>query len=72
VAEFLGEKLAFLIKPFSPEVVVIGGGVIERRGFFPRLRLALKSRGLNCLIRRSSLGKNAVAIGAALLFRAGR
>jgi predicted NBD/HSP70 family sugar kinase len=67
VAEFLGEKLAFLIKPFRPEVVVIGGGVIERRGFFPRLQVALKVHGLDCPIRRSRLGKNAVSIGAAML-----
>jgi len=68
LAEFLGEKLAALIKPFSPEVVVIGGGVMERRGFFPRLQLVLKAYGLDCPIRRSSLGKNAVTIGAAMLF----
>lgn len=72
LAEFLGEKLAALIKPFSPEVVVIGGGVIERRGFFPRLQVALKAHGLDCAIRRSRLGKNAVALGAAMLFSAGR
>jgi predicted NBD/HSP70 family sugar kinase len=67
LAEFLGEKLAGLMKPFTPEVVVIGGGVIERHRFFPMLRLTLKSHGLNCPIRRSSLGKNAVTIGAAML-----
>ena len=67
LAEFLGEKLAGLMKPFTPEVVVIGGGVIERHRFFPMLQLTLKSHGLNCPIRRSSLGKNAVTIGAAML-----
>jgi len=68
VAKFLGKKLAALIKPFSPEVVVIGGGFIEQRGFFPMLQAALKAHGLNCSIRRSRLGKNAAAIGAAMLF----
>ena len=68
VAEFLGERLVALIKPFRPEVIVIGGGVMERRGFLRRLQVALKAHGLNCAIRRPRLGKNAVAIGAALLF----
>jgi predicted NBD/HSP70 family sugar kinase len=67
LAEFLGRRLAGLMLPFKPEAVVIGGGVVERQGFFLQLRSALKAQGLDCTIRRSRLGRNAVAIGAVLL-----
>lgn len=68
LANFLGGKLARLLKPFKPEVIVIGGGVVERPGFLKRLRAQLKESGLGCPVRRAALGKNAAAIGAALLF----
>lgn len=68
VAEFLGEKLVSLMKAYRPEVVVVGGGVVERREFFPRLQSALKRSGLGGAVRRSRLGRNAASIGAALLF----
>lgn len=67
LANFLGEKLSTLIKPFKPEVIVIGGGVMERPGFLRRLETALRARGLRAKIRRTAFRKNAVAIGAALL-----
>lgn len=67
LANFLGKNLARLMKPFKPEVIVVGGGVLERRGFLKRLRKELKARGLPYRIRRTRLTKNAVAIGAALL-----
>jgi len=66
--EFLSQRLVPLMMPFRPEVVVIGGGVLERHGFLPRLRRAFATHGLKSKIRRSRLGKNAVAVGAALLF----
>jgi len=68
VANFLGEKLARLMEPFQPEVIVIGGGVIERHGFLRRLAASLKAQGVSAQIRRAHFRKNAVAIGAALLF----
>ena len=67
LADFLGHKLASLLQPFAPDVIVIGGGVLERRGFLQRLRRSLKVHGLRAKIRRARMGKNAVAIGAALL-----
>ena len=68
LANFLAEKLSPLLKPFEPEVIVIGGGVTERPGFLRRLAAALKARGLAGKIRRATFRKNGVAVGAALLF----
>jgi predicted NBD/HSP70 family sugar kinase len=69
LANFLGKKLAALLKPFKPEAIVIGGGVMKRRGFLQKLQEAFETHGLACKIRRASLGKNAVAVGAALSLR---
>lgn len=68
LAKFLGEKLAALMKSFRPAVVVIGGGVMRRRGFLTKLQAELKAHGLACKLRRSAFGKDAAALGAALLF----
>lgn len=67
LANFLAEKLFRLMAPFKPEMVVIGGGVMERPGFPRRLETALRAQGLRAKIRRAAFRKNAVAIGAALL-----
>ena len=69
LANFLGEKFYRLMRPFKPEVVVIGGGVMERRGFPRRLETALRDQGLRAKIRRAAFRKNAAAIGAALLLQ---
>ncbi|MBI2350287.1 MAG: ROK family protein [Deltaproteobacteria bacterium] len=69
LAHFLAEKLSPLLKPFEPEVVVIGGGVMERRGFSRRLEAAFKDRGPAIKIRRATFRKNGVAVGAALLLQ---
>ncbi len=68
LADFLGEKLPPLIRPFRPEVIVVGGGVLSRRGLLRRMAAAFKSRRLTAKIKRSRFRKNGVAIGAALLF----
>lgn len=68
LAQCLADKLLPLLKPHKPEVVVIGGGVMERRRFLEVLRAAFKAKGFAPEIRRARLGKNTVAVGAALLF----
>lgn len=63
LAEYLSKKLTKLIKPYQPQIIIVGGGVSTRKGFFAEFkktsRLALK---------KSRFGKNAVAVGAAELF----
>ncbi len=68
LARFLARNLAPLIEPYKPAIVVIGGGVVKRRGFLAGLRAAFKARGSELEIRRARFDKNAVALGAALLF----
>lgn len=72
LAEFLGEKLAVLMKPFGPKRIIIGGGVLERAGFLRLLQRSLHAHGLEATVKRARFSKNAVAIGAALLFDYGR
>jgi predicted NBD/HSP70 family sugar kinase len=68
LAEFLGQRLAPLIKPYRPEVIVVGGGVIRRRGFLRLFQAALGRQGVRATLKRASFRDNGVAIGAALLF----
>lgn len=68
LAEFLGKRLAPLMQPYRPEVIVIGGGVIRRRGFLRLLEAAFRSQGVRARLRRARFRKNGVAVGAALLF----
>lgn len=68
LAACLGGKLVPLLKPFEPEIIVIGGGVLARRGFLGWLEAAFHARGLTAKIKRARFRKNGVAIGAALLW----
>ena len=49
------------------ELIAIGAGVLERRGFLQQQRREFKARGLPHRIYRTRVGKDAVAIGAAVL-----
>lgn len=69
LSAFLGEKLARIARQYRADVIVLGGGVLGRPGFTRRLASDLRARGLKAEVRRGYLGRNAVAIGAALLFR---
>ncbi len=68
LAAFLGEKLAPIIQRHRPDVVILGGGVLGRRGFTSQLTTNLRASGVKANIIRGRLGPNAAAIGAALLF----
>lgn len=68
LAEFLAGKLTPLLKRFKPEVIAVVGGVMERSGFLRRLQRSLHAHGLEATVERARFSKNAVAIGAALLF----
>ena len=68
LADFLSGALVPLVKEYRPSVVLVGGGVMGRPGFLAKLRTEFKKRGMRTPIRRARMGKNAAAIGAALLF----
>ncbi len=69
LATFLGKKLAGMIRRYRADTIVLGGGVLGRRGFRRRLASNLRAQGLKANVRRGYFGPNAAAIGAALLFR---
>ncbi|MDP2909540.1 MAG: ROK family protein [bacterium] len=60
LAEYVGRKIVDLAKTYKPEVIVIGGGILNRKGFFGKLK-----RDIDISIKRAVCRKNAVAIGAA-------
>ncbi|QQG42350.1 MAG: ROK family protein [Candidatus Giovannonibacteria bacterium] len=64
LAIFLAKKLKGIIETYKTEKVIIGGGVAARENFSDKLQ---KTLGLP--VKKSKLGKNSVAIGAAMLFR---
>lgn len=68
LTRYLAEKLSAIARRYQPDVIVLGGGVLERPRFFERLKAELRNRAIRRPIRRSRLGPNAAAIGAALLF----
>lgn len=63
LAEYLGKKLIKLVKPYQPQVVIVGGGVSTRKGFFVEFKKMFWPP-----LKKPRFGKNAVAIGAAELF----
>lgn len=70
LAKFLSEKLASIIYTLDPEIIVLGGGVIEEKGYYDAIKkqLSLTVSGTKLKIKHSRLGKFAGAIGGALLF----
>jgi len=76
LADFLAKHLISLINKYCPDIIIIGGGVANRKNFIEALRHSLPRRqaGAECWdvksnIVKSRLGQNAVAIGAALLYK---
>ena len=65
LAKFLAEKFESYIKTYKPDLIIIGGGVLERKGFLEKLRKAFKIP-----VQKSKFGKNSAAIGAAKMLEA--
>src|SRR3989344_5997774 len=42
LAEYLGKKLSVLIKKYKPETVILGGGVLKKKGFYRRITKELR------------------------------
>lgn len=68
LAAFLGQRLAAIARRYKPGTIVLGGGVLGRRGLIQRLKAEFLAGGVKAKVRRGRLGWNAGAIGAALLF----
>ena len=70
LAEFLGKHLSKLLKPYSPEAVVVGGGVaLDRKNFVSKLKKEFAKNDLKASVLKSRLGDYSAALGAALLFK---
>ncbi len=67
LADFLGDKLSAMARDIHPDILVIGGGALERPGFFLSIRERLRAAGATYSVRRARLRKNAGAMGAAWL-----
>lgn len=68
LAEFLAENLSPILKKYNPEIAVFGGGVMDKRNFFEKLKTKLTKKGVKITIKKAALGNYSAAIGAALLF----
>ncbi len=68
LVKFLGDIIAAISKRYNADLLLFGGGVLGRPGFLRQLTRELVSRGIDQPIRRARLGRNAGAIGAAMLF----
>ena len=72
LADFLAKHLAPIVNKYSPDAVIVGGGVTKRKNFINTLRKTFRHsqecRNVDRRIIKSRLGQNAVAIGAALLY----
>ncbi|MFW5812452.1 MAG: ROK family protein [Alkalispirochaetaceae bacterium] len=73
-AEYLGIGLANIVNTFNPELLVLGGGLVEKFGtaYVSRAELVMRSRAMRRLqdqveIRVTTLGDDAAVLGAAAL-----
>ena len=62
LAIFLVQHLKWRFKEYNPKLIIVGGGVTGRQNFVAEFQKAVKLP-----VRKSKFGKNAAAIGAALL-----
>lgn len=62
LADFLGEKINLLAEPYQPEIIILGGGLLNRKGLFKRIK-----RELRFPAKRAFFKKNSAAIGATML-----
>jgi glucokinase len=75
-ARMIGVGIGSLVNVLSPEIVVLGGGVVEAMGddFVERIDLAVRDVAFNFMTKelqivRATLGDDAGVIGAAMLAR---
>jgi glucokinase len=72
-AEMLGVKLSNLVNFINPEMIILGGGVIEQlEGYFEAVELSIREHALELPVSqlqivRAALGNDAGVRGAAML-----
>ncbi len=64
LANFLAKNLKGRFNEYNPAIIIVGGGVSKRKGFLAELQKTLRLP-----VKKSKLGKNSAAIGAAMLFQ---
>ncbi|HEY4521611.1 MAG TPA: ROK family protein [Candidatus Paceibacterota bacterium] len=69
LAEFLGEKLFLIADALNPEIIVLGGGVVKKKGYYEAIENALRVKSTGSRVKKSKLGKFAGAIGGAMLWK---
>lgn len=61
LSEFIAKKITKLAKPYNPETIVAGGGLLGKKGFFSALKKEFS------IPLKKSVFKNSAAIGAAIM-----
>jgi predicted NBD/HSP70 family sugar kinase len=69
LSRFLAKKLSVIIKIFKPQIILIGGGVAERKNFFAQIKKEFLKNGIKTPVKKSALQDFETAFGAALLFK---
>jgi glucokinase len=76
-ADFLGIGMANYVNIFNPELIILGGGLIEKLGdrFVARAEASMRANGMPVLLKdvevaQASLGDDTVIVGAAMLLAA--
>lgn len=69
LSRFLAKKLSVIIKTFEPQIILIGGGVAERKNFFAKIKKEFLKNGIKTPVKKSALKDFKTAFGAALLFK---
>ena len=66
---FLAKKLSAITKILETQVILIGGGVAERKNFFAKIKKEFLKNGIKTSVKKSTLKDFETAFGAALLFK---
>ena len=66
LSDFLSEKINHLIKKYNPEIIFLGGGLVNSKKFLSMFKKRLKKPGIKSVITESKNNQYAVAGGAVL------
>ena len=68
-AKFLAAKLSPIIKKYKPDLIILGGGAMDRKNFIKKLEIKLAGKSVKTKIKKAVLGDYSAAVGSASLFR---